>query len=68
MADKEWDIATIEQTARDVAESQGVSLKNLAQPLRAAVTGRTSSPGLFEVLDILGREIVIKRVNDLIAS
>lgn len=45
----------------------GLELKDVAQPVRVAVTGRTASPGLFEVLEILGRERTLARLDHAIA-
>ncbi len=54
----------LEAAARAAAEAQGVGFGKLAQPLRAALTGRTVSPGLFEVMVGLGREEVVGRLED----
>ncbi|MEZ5859463.1 MAG: glutamate--tRNA ligase [Geminicoccaceae bacterium] len=56
--------AGLEAAARAHAERQGLGFGKLAQPLRAALTGRTVSPGLFEVMAILGREEVLLRLED----
>jgi glutamyl-tRNA synthetase len=47
-----------------VAESEGVKLGKLAQPLRAALTGRTTSPGIFDVLALLGKSESLARIED----
>ena len=60
----EWDAASVEATIREVAEGIGVKLGKLAQPLRAALTGRTTSPGIFDVLALLGREESLARIAD----
>jgi glutamyl-tRNA synthetase len=60
----EWSAATTEQAAREVAEAEGVKLGQVAQPLRAALTGRATSPGIFDVLMLLGREESLARVAD----
>ena len=60
----EWDTAALEAAIREVAEGQGVKLGKLAQPLRAALTGRTTSPGIFEVLALLGRDESLARIAD----
>ena len=60
----EWDAASVEATTREVAEGTGVKLGKLAQPLRAALTGRTTSPGIFDVLALLGREESLARIAD----
>ena len=46
----EWNHDALEQSVREIAEAQGMKLGKLAQPLRAALTGRTTSPGIFDVL------------------
>jgi glutamyl-tRNA synthetase len=60
----EWDAASVEAAIREVAEGSGVKLGKLAQPLRAALTGRTTSPGIFDVLALLGREESLARIAD----
>ena len=60
----EWDVASLEAAIREVAEAQGVKLGKLAQPLRAALTGRTTSPGIFDVMALLGREETLARIAD----
>jgi glutamyl-tRNA synthetase len=59
-----WDRESLESAIREVAESSGVKLGKLAQPLRAALTGRTTSPGIFDVLALLGREESLARIAD----
>jgi glutamyl-tRNA synthetase len=63
-----WDAASVEATIRDVAESAGLKLGKLAQPLRAALTGRTTSPGIFDVLVLLGRDESLGRIADRIGA
>jgi glutamyl-tRNA synthetase len=60
----EWESASVEAAIREVAESGGVKLGKLAQPLRAALTGRTTSPGIFEVLALLGKDESLARIAD----
>jgi glutamyl-tRNA synthetase len=60
----EWDAAALEAAIREVAETSGVKLGKLAQPLRAALTGRTTSPGIFDVLALLGRDESLARIAD----
>jgi len=60
----DWDTASLEAAIREVAEGSGVKLGKLAQPLRAALTGRTTSPGIFDVLALLGREESLARIAD----
>ncbi|MGI8706183.1 MAG: glutamate--tRNA ligase [Sphingomicrobium sp.] len=59
-----WDHDTLEQSIREIAEREGVKLGKLAQPLRAALTGRTTSPGIFDVLALLGQGESLKRIED----
>jgi glutamyl-tRNA synthetase len=59
-----WDGSSLEATIREVAEASGVKLGKLAQPLRAALTGRTTSPGIFDVLALLGRDESLARIAD----
>ncbi|MDA9409974.1 MULTISPECIES: glutamate--tRNA ligase [unclassified Bradyrhizobium] len=59
-----WSGATTEAALRAFAEENGLKLGAVAQPLRAALTGRTTSPGIFEVLDVLGRQESLARLAD----
>jgi glutamyl-tRNA synthetase len=59
-----WTAASAEQAVRAFAESIGAKLGAVAQPLRAALTGRTTSPGIFNVLAVLGREESLARLRD----
>jgi glutamyl-tRNA synthetase len=61
----EWSAATTEACVRDTASALGAKLGDLAQPLRAALTGRTTSPPIFEVLEVLGREESLGRIADV---
>ncbi len=51
----DWSAEATENAVRAFAESANVKLGSVAQPLRAALTGRTTSPGIFEVLAVLGK-------------
>ncbi|VVT07100.1 Glutamate--tRNA ligase 2 [Sphingomonas sp. EC-HK361] len=66
-AANEWDTETLESAVRRVAEEQGVKLGQVAQPLRAALTGRKTSPGIFDVLVLLGRDESLARLADAAA-
>ncbi len=50
LASAEWTNEALDAAVRGVAETAGVGLGKVAQPLRAALTGRTTSPGIFDVL------------------
>ncbi|PPD41236.1 MAG: glutamate--tRNA ligase [Methylocystis sp.] len=60
----EWTAAATEGAVRDLSVELGVKLGDLAQPLRAALTGRSTSPGIFDVLEILGRDESLARIAD----
>lgn len=60
----EWTAEATEQAVRGVSEAAGVKLGQVAQPLRAALTGRATSPGIFDVLVLLGREESLARIAD----
>ncbi|MBP6030303.1 MAG: glutamate--tRNA ligase [Sphingobium sp.] len=60
----EWTVSSIEERIREVAETAGIGLGKVAQPLRAALTGRTTSPGIFDVLFLLGKEETLSRLKD----
>jgi len=59
-----WTPETTEQAVRAFAERKGAKLGAVAQPLRAALTGRTTSPGIFEVLSVLGKPESLARLAD----
>ena len=59
-----WTAEATERAVRAFAERKGVKLGAVAQPLRAALTGRTTSPGIFEVLILLGKSESLARVAD----
>jgi glutamyl-tRNA synthetase len=59
-----WGAETTEQAVRAFAERKGVKLGNVAQPLRAALTGRTTSPPIFDVLAVLGKSESLGRLQD----
>ncbi len=62
----EWTAASTEAVVRAHAERTGLKLGKVAQPLRAALTGRSTSPGVFDVLAVLGREESLGRIGDQI--
>ena len=62
-----WDATGIEAAVRALAEAEGAKLGDLAQPLRAALTGSNVSPPIFEVLALLGREEGLGRIGDVTA-
>jgi glutamyl-tRNA synthetase len=60
---REWVASELEAATRAFAEAQGLKLGQAAQPLRAALTGRTVSPPIFEMLQILGKEESLVRLS-----
>ena len=60
----DWEHDALDAAVRNVAEEAGVKLGKLAQPLRAALTGKTTSPGIFDVLVLLGRDESLARIAD----
>ena len=59
-----WTEDTLEAAVRGFADETGQKLGKVAQPLRAALTGRSTSPGIFDVLEVLGREESLARIRD----
>ena len=59
-----WSVQTTEAAMRAFADANNLKLGAVAQPLRVALTGRTTSPGIFEVLAVLGREECLARLAD----
>ncbi|WP_163268254.1 glutamate--tRNA ligase [Chelativorans alearense] len=60
----DWTAETTEAVVRAFAEGTDRKLGKVAQPLRAALTGRTTSPGIFDVLEVLGRDEALARIGD----
>jgi glutamyl-tRNA synthetase len=63
-----WNGHTTEAAVRAFAEAGNLKLGAVAQPLRAALTGRTTSPGIFDVLAVLGREECLARLKDQVTN
>jgi glutamyl-tRNA synthetase len=61
---EDWNAEATERAVREVSEAKGVKLGQVAQPLRAALTGRATSPGIFDVLALLGRDESLARIAD----
>jgi glutamyl-tRNA synthetase len=60
----DWAVPAIDAAARSYAEAKGLKLGKVAQPLRVALTGRTVSPGIFEVMVLIGKEETLARLAD----
>jgi glutamyl-tRNA synthetase len=65
----EWNAEALEKSVRDYVDAnqpQGLKLRDIAQPLRAALAGSTVSPPIFEVLEVLGRDEALARVGQVL--
>jgi glutamyl-tRNA synthetase len=60
----DWQVPALEAAVRAFAESAGVKLGKIAQPLRAALTGKSVSPPVFDVMAALGRDEALARIRD----
>ena len=64
----DWSAGATEGAVRAYAEASGAKLGQVAQPLRAALTGRATSPGIFDVLEVLGRDESLARLRDTLPT
>jgi len=62
----EFKEADLENAFKAVMEKTGLKLGKIAQPVRLALTGRTASPGIFEIIEIIGKDRVLSRIKDAI--
>jgi len=58
-----WEVSSIERAFTDVLDSLDLKLAKVAQPLRVVLTGKTVSPGIFEIIEVIGKERVIERIE-----
>ena len=65
---RRWTAGSLEESVRAFAEEEQIKLGRIAQPLRVALTGRTVSPGVFEVMETLGRDETLARLGDVAAA
>jgi glutamyl-tRNA synthetase len=68
IAGSNWLAEALEERVRAFADLDDVPLGAIAQPLRAALTGRAASPGIFFVMEVLGREETLGRIADAAAA
>jgi glutamyl-tRNA synthetase len=61
---EDWTVPLIEEAVRAHADSVGAKLGQVAQPLRAALTGRATSPSLFDVMAVLGKDESLARLRE----
>jgi glutamyl-tRNA synthetase len=59
-----WDHASLEEALKQLAERRGLSAGKLYQPMRVALTGQTVSPGIFELMGAMGRDLTLERLTD----
>lgn len=59
-----WTTEGLEATVKQMAEELGIGLGKIAQPLRASLTGQTTSPGIFDVLALLGKDESLARIRE----
>jgi glutamyl-tRNA synthetase len=62
-ASPDWTASALEMQARQFAEKESLKLGDIAQPLRAALTGRLASPPVFEMMEVLGRKEALTRIR-----
>jgi glutamyl-tRNA synthetase len=62
----QFDEAKLENAFKNVMEKTGLKLGKIAQPVRVALTGKTASPGIFEIIEIIGKDKVISRLKKAI--
>ncbi|MFP4445983.1 MAG: glutamate--tRNA ligase [Desulfosudaceae bacterium] len=63
-----FDQPALEPAFQSVMDTADVKFGKIAQPVRVALTGRTESPGIFEIMEVLGKETVLRRLADAVAS
>ena len=63
-----WTVESIEAAIRQEVDEKGIKLGQIAQPLRATLTGRSTSPGLFDVMAVLGQDECLARIDDQIGG
>jgi glutamyl-tRNA synthetase len=61
-------VQPIEEALRGVVDSRGAKPKDVFQPVRVALAGTTVSPGIFETLEVLGREESLRRIDAALAN
>ncbi|MBT3991393.1 MAG: glutamate--tRNA ligase [Rhodospirillaceae bacterium] len=61
-----WDHENLNQLIKTLAENNDVGLGKIAQPLRSALSGSMPSPGIFEVMEVLGKEETLARIDDVL--
>jgi len=62
----DFSAASLEKIIREWTKNNGLKTKDVFHPLRVAITGRTIGPGLFETMEVLGKEKVIQRLMEVL--
>ena len=62
-----WNLESIEEEVRKFTDAQELKLGQVAQPIRAALTGKTTSPGVFDVMAVLNKQDCISRLEDQVS-
>ena len=65
IADLDWEKAALNDTMKLLAKEQQVNFQEIAQMVRISVVGKLNSPGIFDMMLVLGKAEVIRRINDL---
>jgi glutamyl-tRNA synthetase len=68
LTDTPWTEPELEKTFTTFMEEEQVKLGQIAQPVRVALTGGTASPGIFEMLAVLGKERTLSRIDRVLAA
>jgi glutamyl-tRNA synthetase len=68
LAAADWDAAALEEALRHLADELGIGAGKLIHPLRVALTGAAASPGIFDVLLVLGRDRSVRRLDDALGA
>ncbi|MEE9259262.1 MAG: glutamate--tRNA ligase, partial [Nitrospinaceae bacterium] len=64
----EFNSESLETLFKEIVEKAGMKLGKLAQPVRVALTGKTASPGIYDVILLLGKETTLTRLKNAIAQ
>lgn len=64
----EWSADAVEGATRAIAEDNDLKFGKIAQPLRAALSGSTASPGIFDVMIVLGQSETVSRLDDILTK
>jgi glutamyl-tRNA synthetase len=63
-----WEAEPLERALRSMAETRGIAAGKVFQPLRVALTGLSVSPGIFEILMLMGRDLSLRRLDQALTA